>query len=236
MKIVRRISVILATVTAMSLATTANAMPIVGVAVDDFLTPESVGSTVFRSALGGDAIKYYIPLAAGADCTYGVDCGTSSDYGSGGPTMSMNLMFNPVETMVSSTLYVNFEDLDLEDANDPYGFFESVEVFDSNGDTITGLITNINDILLNGTISGNSYTQQLMTVDLGLLTETTYFAQLNFSADYNDYYGNPKNGWNTPEYLIATIEQASVPEPTTIGLLALGLIGIGATRLRRRNA
>jgi len=223
MKTIKRINLVMATIAAMGIATTASAMPIVGAAVDNFTDQNSVGSTEYRSALGGEAIKYFIPLE-GSDCTYGVaGCGTSSDYGNGGPVLSMNLMFSSLQ-QAASTLYVNFEDLDLEDANDPYGFFESVQVFNENGDAITGLITNIAD----ASVSGNADTQQLMSLNLGVLMDTMYFATLNFSAEYY------RNGRNTPEYLIATIEQTTVPEPTVAGLLAIGLMGIGAARKRKR--
>lgn len=218
---IKKVSVVLAAINAISFASASVAMPVVGVAIDNFTDQNTVGDMEYRSALGGDAIKYYIPLA-GSDCTYGVSgCGTSSDYGSGGPIISMNLMFSPVQ-QVASTLFVNFEDLDLIDANDPYGFFEDLQVFNSNGDAITNLITDIDDPL----VDGDAVTQQLLSLDLGVLTDTTYFATLNFSADYY------RDGRNTPEYLIATVNQTTVPEPPTVILLSLGLLGFGLARYR----
>ena len=208
----------------MCIASTASALPIIGVTVDDFTTPDSVGSTEYRSALGGDAVVYYIPLAD-SDCTYGIGtCGTASDYGNGGGILSMNLMFTPVD-MVASSLSVLFEDLDLKDANDPWGFFESVQVFDGAGTKLTPLITDISSSL----VIGDRNTQQLLSLDLGILASDTYFVTLNFKAEYY------RNGSNTPEYLIASIDKTTVPEPSVLALLSFGLLGVGIARRRNRK-
>lgn len=221
MKTITKILMVLSGVCALSVTSNASAVPVTGVAVDNFTSQTSVGGpTVFRNALGGDAIKYFIPLTNSGTCTYGVNCGTSSDTGYGGTVMSMNLMFNPVVANVAATLSVNFEDLDLIDANDPWWFLEEVQVFDGNGSALTNLIVDINDPL----VTGDAVTQQLLSIDLGVLTDTTYFTTLKFSAD-SKYYGR-----NTPEYLIATIDQVTVPEPAMVLLLGVGLLSIGAVR------
>lgn len=224
MKTYKKVSNVLVASSVMFFASTVSALPIIGVTVDDFTTPVSIGSkdTDGKSTLGVDAIKYYIPLGD-TDCTYGIGtCGTVSDSGNGGGTLSMNLMFTNVD-MVASSLSVLFEDLDLMGANDPYGFFESVQVFDGAGIKLTDPITHISDPL----VIGNKDTQQLLSLDLGILASDTYFLTLNFQAEYN------RDGRNTPEYLIASINQASVPEPSTLALLGLGLFGVGVAR--RRN-
>jgi hypothetical protein len=221
MKTITKTLLALSSVCALCVTSNASAVPITGVAVDDFTSQAIVGGpTVYRNALGGDAIKYFIPLTSSGTCTYGLNCGTSSDTGYGGTVMSMNLMFTPVVTNAAATLSVNFEDLDLIGANDPWWFLEEVQVYDGGGNSLTSLITNIADPL----VTGDAITQQLLSVDLGVLTDTTYFASLKFSAD-SMYYGR-----NTPEYLIATIDQVTVPEPATVLLLGLGLLGMGAVR------
>ena len=222
MRTFRKVYIVLAAIGAMCFSSNASALPIIGVAVDDFTTPDGVGSTEYRSALGGDAIKYYIPLG-NTDCTYGDGtCGTVSDSGDGGGILSMNLMFTPVD-MVASSLSVLFEDLDLKDANDPYGFFESVQVLDGSGIALTPLITDISSSL----VIGDKDTQQLLSLDLGILTSDTYFVTLNFQAEYY------MDGRNTPEYLIASINQTSVPEPSILALLSLGLFGVGVARRKK---
>ena len=156
---------------------------VIGVTVDG-LGPASnpVGSTEFRTALGGTAVKYYIPLTyTPSDCVYGVTCGTSPDWGSGGTLMAMFLKFDPVSTSAVTSLEILFEDLDLIDVNDPWGFLETLEVFDSTSNSLTGgPITNISSSY----VVGNHLTQQLLTLDLGVLASTPLWLKLEFSASY----------------------------------------------------
>ena len=224
MKTYKKVSNVLVAFGFMCVASTAIAVPVIGVAVDDFTSPVSVGSTQYRSDLGGNAIKYYIPLGD-TNCTYGIGtCGTVSDSGNGGGILTMNLMFAPLG-MGASSMSILFEDLDLKDANDPYGFFESVQVFNGTGAELTPLITDISSSF----VIGDKDTQQLLSLDLGILTSDTYFATLKFDADYY------KTGSNTPEYLIASIDQTAVPEPSILALLSLGLIGVGVAKRQNRK-
>jgi len=202
----------------------------IGVAVESLTSSTQVGLTENRPLLGGNAIKYFIPLSTSGTCVYGMGCGTRSDRGSGGRRMSMFLRFDPVSTLGPSTLNIYFEDLDLRGANDPLGFFESLRIFKADGDPLTGLINDIAD----AGVSGDYDTQQLLSFDLGVLPESVFYAEFRFKASYTDKHGNPKWGRNTPEYLIAEVISA-VPLPAA-GLLLLGALGgLGVVRRRRRS-
>lgn len=196
----------------------------IGVAVDDFTSPTPVGifATGGESFLPDGAIKYFIPLNAGTSGTYGVGgVGTTSDTGSAGGFLDMNLMFAPVSITESSVLKIDFDDLDLIGVNDPVGFLESIQIFDENGTAITAPITNIG-----GLITGNSDVQTL-TLALGVLTTDPFFTRLRFLSDPS------RKGTNTPEYLIAEI--SSVPLPAAGWMMLTGLLGLAGVGLRRRK-
>ena len=59
------------------------------------------------------------------------------------------------------------------------------------------------------------------------LTSDTYFMTLNFQAEYY------RDGRNTPEYLIASINQTTVPEPSILALLSIGLFGIVVAKRKK---
>ena len=207
-------------------STNALALSTTGVTVDGIGSSNVVGTTATggESVLGDGAVKYFIPLADGADCVYGVDCGTSADYGDGGyRKMSMFMRFDPVSTVVESTLSILFEDLDLFGANDPWYFVESINVLDDNGNSITG--GRITDI--GGLITGDKDTQQLLSLSLGVIQTNPFFLELVFKSK-SKYYGK-----NTPEYLIATVESAAIPLPASLFLLVGGLAGLGVVSRRR---
>lgn len=195
----------------------------VGTAVDSIGSPTAVGNTVFRPLLGTNAIEYFIPLTSTGSCTYGVDCGESSDSGVGGTEMSMYLRFDGVSTSQASTLTIAFEDLDLLGVNDPYWFRETIEVIDASATSMTGLISNISSSY----VTGDYDTQQFLSFDLGVLSSSTYFLELSFTAS-SHYYAR-----NTPEYLVAEI--SSVPLPASALLLLGGIAGLGLASKRRRK-
>ncbi len=198
---------------------------VIGVTVSAVGSTTEIGMKEVRLALGpDDAVKYYIPLTDTADCVYGVSCGTSSDSGSGGTLMSMFLMFDPISTPAGYTLEILFEDLDLIDVNDPIGFLETLQVWDSDGFSLTGLITDI----ASSYVVGNHLTQQLLTLNLGPIVSSPLWLELQFSASYVHH------GRNTPEFLIATV--SAVPEPATLSLLGAGLLGLVFIRRKRAQS
>jgi PEP-CTERM motif len=224
---------------------------VIGVTVDGIGSHTEVGSTADRPLLegldlvdgvsDGIAVEYYIPLVDNADipglgagnaCTYGVSygsgndtyaCGTASDSGDGGALMSMFIKFDPVSTTETTFLEVLFEDLDLADANDPVGFLETLQVFNGIGNSLTGLITDISSSF----VDGNKDTQQLLSLNLGVLGSTPLWLEMQFSANFD------RNGRNTPEYLIAAV--TSVPEPSSLLLFLVGLFLIPVARRRRHT-
>lgn len=205
------------------------AASLVGVAVgaigDDPATQE-VGVTEFRSALGADAIRYFIPLGD-ADGVYGVGgFGLSSDSGDGGGVLTMFLAFSPIVSGLDYTLDILFEDLDLAGANDPTGFLETVDVLNSSGVSLVGgPITDISSAV----VAGNADTQQLLSLALGALTANPFYLKLTFSAAFT------RNGTNTAEFLVATL--TPVPLPAALPLFLTGLAGLGfAGRIRRKAA
>lgn len=197
---------------------------VIGVTVDPS-DNSVVGATEFRAALGGDAIRYFIPLSDGSG-VYGVDdsgdFGLSADSGNGGGVLSMYLLFDPITTGQSYFLNIVFEDLDLSGANDPFGFFESVEVLSADGLTSLsgGVITPIG-----GLITGDAVTQQLLSLYLGPVLSDPFLIRLDFAASYY------RNIWNTPEFLIAELSEVPLP-----GALWLFLAGIGGLAHAKRRA
>ncbi len=206
-----------------------------GVAVDSVGSSTQVGTTVTRSAPSplagfGPAIKYFIPLGD-SNGTYGVSgFGLSSDYGNGGGKLSMILRFDPVN-IGPANLLIRFEDLDLAGANDPFGFFETLRVFNSANVALTPLITSINDPGVSGDANG-----QTLSLALNVLSNPLFLV-LKFKANFGYNYGH-----NTAEYLIATITSpdggvGEVPLPPAALLFGSVLAGGGLfARYRRKRA
>lgn len=217
----------LAAAAGMFLAASAANAAIIGVTVDPS-DNSSVGETEFRSALGGDAIKYFIPLGNDSG-VYGVDDGGTfglvSDFGNGGGTLSMYILFSPVTPGSEYVLSILFEDLDLIGANDPNGFLERVDILSADGSTSLsgGPITNIG-----GLITGDADTQQLLTLALGAVPGDPFLLRLDFKSWFEH------KGYNTPEYLRAWVTE--VPLPAALPLFLAGLAGVGFASKRRKKA
>jgi hypothetical protein len=231
---------------AMAAVDPAGAVPVttisVGVPVDKVGSTNQVGRTEPNPPLGGDAIKYFIPLGNSGG-TYGVGnhkCGgmgfgTCSDTGKGGETLRMILYFSSVSTAHNSTLTINFEDLDLHGANDPEHFFENLNIFRA-GNSLTGWITDIGSPIVGGHITGNN-TYQTLVLDLDKPTDSSLWLVLKFTAT-SDFRGT-----NTAEFLRATITEnadaSAVPLPGALvlmGSVLTGFCGVGFWRRRVRSA
>jgi hypothetical protein len=194
---------------------------VVGVAVGSIGSNVQVGLAT-SSLLGPGTIPFYIPLKQGDACTYGVsNCGTyadTRDYGHGtsddwGRPMNMILMFAPVTPNVEGTLRIRFNDLDLVGGSDPYKFFETLEVFNSSGTSLTGPITS-----LGGLVTGNADNQYLsMLLTASDVAGNPLYVRLGFRTQYKD----DEKVTNTLEYLQAKFTQVPVP---AAGLLLIGAI------------
>jgi hypothetical protein len=220
----------------------ANAAPVstVGMAVGSLTGTDPVGSKENRSLLGGDAIKYFIPLGdsngiygLGGNCS-GHGFGTCSDTGDGGGTLKMFLRFSPISTTAPSMLTIKFEDLDLKRVNDPNGFVESLNIYRGATSLTGGWINNISSLLVDG-----DHDSQILNLVLNLPISDPLYLVLKFKAK-SDFKGT-----NTAEFLRATITEIPqappVPTPLPGALVLMGTVlagsyGVGMWRRRRTRA
>ena len=199
-----------------------------GVPVSNFGMTTTVGD--YNSSTG--QIGFFIPFSGGARGTYGVSgVGMSADTAQAPTSGSMNmyLKFAPT-TLGPNMLRLTFDDLDIMGANDPAGFIESVEIFLQDG-TSLALIDQATDPWV---VTAPSVGLQVMQVPFTVAQNPLYI-RLGFKANTNALTGT----WqNTIEYMTATITPMAnaVPEPFTLGLSALGLLGLASLRRRSRHA
>jgi hypothetical protein len=196
---------------AMAGATAAATADTIGISVGAFGSSSQVGlPTLNMSALGGSGtIGYYIPLGDHDGGIYGTTgsgnvCGSSgfgtcADWGNGGATLKMILMFSPVSTTSPSTLTVNFQDLDLAGANDPTGFLESLNVYKWNGQSAVSILPGGNPVTSIGGLVTGDHDYQTLSLGLGTLTASPLYLELKFNATYTS------SGTNTEEFLRAFI-------------------------------
>lgn len=203
------------------------AASVTGVAVSGIDSATQVGSTRYRRALDGRAIRYFVPLSDNSG-TYGVgnSCGgsgfgTCSDRGDGGGHLDLFLRFDGLNPDADGVLSVLFEDLDVAGVNDPSGFVETINVFSADGQSLTGNIDTLDSLF----VSGDSGAQ-LLRLGLGLIGDNPFFVRLRFRSE-SEYFGR-----NTAEFLIAKVSE--VPIPAALPLMLSGLAGIAFFRRRRK--
>jgi hypothetical protein len=205
-----------------------------------------VGSGCYDA--GTHNIGFYIPLNSTYNGTYGVDTnpsgfkvGTSSDsqYGpfNNSDALTMYLQYTPLASslpanLTSAVLTFNFTDLDLQNVNDPYGFFETVQFMSGSGAALSDKIyvNGQNTLGYNYTVVGNSTSQTITFGDIrSFITGDPFYAELTFGSQMTQ-----SGKWrNTLEYLNTTLV-TSVPEPSSLLLLSFGMLGL-AWWLRRKQ-
>jgi len=60
--------------------------------------------------------------------------------------------------------------------------------------------------------------------------------RLEFFEDFDDVSVNPDGRWNSGNLTLQLTNAVPVPEPSTYGLMALGLLGVAAAAARRKGA
>lgn len=195
-------------------------------------TPVSgVGGSDVGTLIGNE-IEYYIPLKASTSGTYDT-AGASADSGQGygyntAGALTMYLKFTPLDTSISSgVLNFSFRDLDLTPGNTPSNFVESIKIsfWDASA---SSWVQEGSGVIQTWSQFTNNY-----DVTSYLNPGGTFYTRLNFGSDVT----NNQTLTNTPEYLSPTLTMQSgppVPEPSTMLLLGLGVMGVAAAGRRKR--
>lgn len=228
MKTIKVVSFVLALMMLTGLlATPAHAIPVVG------QTVAGVGDATRVGTQGSEGdIRFFIPLndseVYGNRSTPGTTGGMSSDsctIGSRtsnctGGTLDMFLFFDMPEAG-TTTVQLDFTDLDVAGLNDPWYFIETLEVIDPDGNVLS---FSMGDLL-----AGSNRDNQSLSFDLDI--SGPFYLHLTFTTAFNERSGNGTYT-NTAEYLYATAT-TSVPEPGTLAMLGTGLLLLGFSRRRK---
>jgi hypothetical protein len=199
----------------------------VGIAVSAIGSSQTVG----LAPLSNGAIPFYIPLTVGSSGDYG-NKGTSADTCSypstcTGGSLKMFLMFDTPPVQVGeNVLTLEFLDLDLKGVNDPAYFLESLRIYVAGG---TILIDERTDMYVSSSTNSSS---QLIVVPLKNVV-SPFWIELEFKSKFKSSTP-PGNYKNIKETIRATmISATSVPEPTSLSLLAISFVAIGLLSRRR---
>ena len=217
------------------------AAPVAADVIEGSATLDGSTTNVGLVNSAGDII-YYIPIESGPDETYGFSGGGMSPdtvtlNGSpiDGALLHMYLHFDIPALQVGNTLTINVKDLDLLPYNDPNGFFEAVTFYGQGVGLPGERFVDFADIdalstasvVNNDPATNNNITMTFTGLNIG---PGHFWLHLGFDAYSTFEWGTWKN--TKEKIFAATITTTDVPEPASITLMLLGLIGLARRRIR----
>lgn len=195
--------------------------------------------------------------AVNIDGVYGVTNvnGGSANYGTfsdkiklttaeqiNGPTLDMYFYFNVASGQQGTSITIWNDDLDLALSNDPTGFFERIQLYGQFGMPDGPGITNDPFTTWNQISTAGATVNPGVPGPLDDMVGIT-FSGLNVASGDNwlklslsSYsLGFGAGTWyNTPELISVSMETEPVPEPATIALLGIGIVGFAGAAARRK--